>query len=115
MFSLSKEWDRLISFLTPVYMDLPRGEHFKAYINPCLNAANLSNLGFNIGPVCISAICIADDTYVISGNPRDLQGLINIIGHYGKRYRLVFGSDKTKITITGSKHDMEYYKKVSYW
>ena len=89
--------------------------HFKAYINPCLNAANLSNLGFNIGPVCISAICIADDTYVISGNPRDLQGLINIIGHYGKRYRLVFGSDKTKISITGSKHDMEYYKKVSYW
>ena len=64
IFSLSKEWDRLISFLTAVYMDLPRGEHFKAYINPCLNAANLSNLGFNIGPVCISAICIADDTYM---------------------------------------------------
>ena len=89
--------------------------HFKAYINPCLVAANLSNLGFYIGPICISAICIADDTHVISGDPRNLQGLINIIGHYGKRYRLVFGADKTKITITGSKHDMEYFKRVSYW
>ena len=89
--------------------------HFKSYINPCLTAANSSKLGFYIGPICISAICVADDTYIISGNPRDLQGLINIIGHYGKRYRLVFGADKTKVTITGSKHDMLYYQDINIW
>ena len=60
-------------------------------------------------------MCIADDTYVLSGEPRKLQGLIDIVGHYGRRYRLVFGADKTKVTVTGSKHDMEYYKSVSYW
>ena len=82
--------------------------HFKTYINPCLNAADSSQLGFHIGPICINAICVADDTYVLSDQPRSLQGLIDIVGHYGKRYRLVFGADKTKITVTGSKHDMEY-------
>ena len=89
--------------------------HFKTYINPCLTAANSSNLGFCIGPFCISALCVADDTYVLSDNPRRLQDLINIVGHYGKRYRLVFGANKTKITITGSKHDMQYYQDINIW
>ena len=89
--------------------------HFKAYINPCLTAANNSELGFYIGPICISAICIADDTYILSNSARNLQALVNIVGHYGKRYRLVFGADKTKVTVTGSKHDMQYYQDVSFW
>ena len=89
--------------------------HFKSYINPCLTAANSSNLGFNIGPICVSAVCIADDTYVLSDDPRKLQNIIDIIGHYGKRYRLVFGADKTKVTITGSAHDMSYYQDIKMW
>ena len=63
----------------------------------------------------MSAVCVADDTYVLASDPRDLQGLVDIVGHYGKRYRLVFGADKTKVTITGSKHDMKYYKDVNFW
>ena len=89
--------------------------NFKAYINPCLLAANSTNLGFSIGPYCTSAICVADDTYVLTDNPRKLQDIINIVGHYGKRYRLIFGADKTKKTITGSKHDMNYYKDINIW
>ena len=89
--------------------------NFKAYINPCLDAANSSKLGFYIGPFCVSVLCVADDTYVITDNPSKLQELINIVGHYGKRYRLVFGADKTKITVTGSKHDMNYYKDINTW
>ena len=89
--------------------------HFKSYINPCLVAANSSNLGFWIGPICVTCICIADDTYILSGDPRQLQAIINIIGHYGKRYRVVFGADKTKVTVTGSKHDMQYYRDVNIW
>ena len=89
--------------------------NFKTYINPCLKAADNSQLGFYIGPICISVICIADDTYALASNPRKLQGLIDIIGHYGKRYRLIFGSDKTKVTITGSKLDMKYYEDTSFW
>ena len=89
--------------------------HFKTYINPCLTAANSSGLGFYIGPVCVCVICVADDTYVLSSNPRDLQGLVNIIGHYGKRYRLIFGADKTKVTVTGSRQDIEYYSSIPIW
>ena len=58
---------------------------------------------------------MADDTYILSDQPRNLQGLIDIVGHYGRRYRLVFGADKTKITVTGSKHDMEYYQSINIW
>ena len=28
---------------------------------------------------------------------------------------LIFGADKAKITITGSKHDMQYYKEINIW
>ena len=91
------------------------GGHFKTYINPCLITADSSQLGFRIGPVCVSVICIADDTYAVSNNPRRLQGLIDIIGHYGKRYRLIFGAGKTKVTVTGSKHDMQYYLENNIW
>ena len=89
--------------------------HFKSYINPCLLTADSSKLGYYIGPVCVSIICIADDTYVMSGTPRGLQGLIDIVGHYGRRYRLIFGPDKTKVTVTGSKHDMQYYRENNIW
>ena len=86
------------------------GGPFKAYINPCLTTTNDSSLGFNIGPICVTAVCIADDTYVMSDDPRKLQAAIDIVGHYSKRYRLVFGADKTKVTV-----DMNYYEEVGYW
>ena len=89
--------------------------NFKTYINPCLISSNDSRLGFNIGPICITALCIADDTYVLSDDPRNLQAAINIINHYGRRYRLTFGADKTKVTVTGSPHDMNYYKNIPFW
>ena len=44
-----------------------------------------------------------------------LQSIIDIIGHYGRRYRLIFGADKTKVTVTGSRHDMQYYKDINIW
>ena len=89
--------------------------NFKAYINPCLTSSNASNLGFNIGPICVTSVCIADHTYVLSDDPRKLQAAINIINHYGRRYRLTFGADKTKVTVTGSAHDMRYYKEIPFW
>ena len=89
--------------------------HFKAYINPCLIAANSTDLGFWIGPICVTCVCVADDTYILSGDPRNHQSIINIVGHYGRRYRVTFGADKTKVTVTGSKQDMLYYKAVNIW
>ena len=33
----------------------------------------------------------------------------------GKRYRLTFGASKTKVTVTGSRRDMSYYKDINIW
>ena len=63
--------------------------HFKSYINPNLVAANSSSLGFWIGSICVTGICKADDTYILSGDTQQLQPIIIIISHYGKRYRVV--------------------------
>ena len=58
--------------------------HFKVYINPCLESLSKSKLGFNIGPFCITSVCVADDTYVLSDTPSGLQGALGIDSHYGK-------------------------------
>ena len=89
--------------------------HFKSYINPCLLATNSSELGFWIGPICVTCICVADDTYILSGDSRQLQAIIDIVGHYGHRYQVTFGADKTKVTVTGSKIDMSYYRDIQMW
>ena len=32
-----------------------------------------------------------------------------------KRYPWTFGADKTKVTVTGSAHDINYYKNILFW
>ena len=89
--------------------------HFKGYINPCLDAINKAAIGFHIGPISVGTECCADDTYVQSDDQSALQAAINIVDHYAKRYRVIFNADKTKIVVTGSKHDMAYYQDISPW
>ena len=103
--------------------------HFKVYINPCLlslnsnsssNDNNKSNssgncLGFQLGPIYITAVCIADDCYLLSNSKSGLQASLDIISHYANNYQLKFNADKTKIVVCGSKRDMAYYKETSPW
>ena len=89
--------------------------HFKVYINPCLLSLNSTSLGFHLGPLCSTAVCVADDAYLTSDRPSGLQGALDIICHYAKRYQLRFNANKTKIVVTGSKQDMNFYKETSPW
>ena len=89
--------------------------HFKVYINSCLLNLNNSNLGFQLGPMCTTAVCVADDTYLLANTPSGLQSALDIISHYASRYQLRFNADKTKIVITGSKLDMAFYKETCPW
>ena len=59
--------------------------------------------------------CCADDTYLQSDSQSGLQGLIDIVGHYARRYRVIFNADKTKIVVIGSRLDMEYYQDFGPW
>ena len=83
--------------------------HYKAYINPLLLALKESKLGFEKGPIYVTAVSVADDTYLFSDRPSALQAALKIIDFFGKRYRITFNTSKTKLVVTGSKVDMDYY------
>ena len=76
--------------------------HYKAYINPCLDALNSADLGFHIGPIEVCSSCCADDTYVMSDRKSGLQGSLGIMNHYAQIYRVLFNAEKTKIVVTGN-------------
>ena len=58
---------------------------------------------------------VADDTYLLSSTPRGLQGALDIINYFGKKYRIIFNADKTKLVVTGSKQDIAYYQDICIW
>ena len=89
--------------------------HFKIYINPCLLTLNSPALGFQLGPLCITAVCVADDSYLLSNSQSGLQASLNVISNYANNYQLKFNASKTKIVVTGSKLDMAYYKETRPW
>ena len=63
----------------------------------------------------MTAVSVADDSYLLAGSPSALQAALNIVSFFGKRYRIVFNADKTKLAVTGSQIDMNYYLEVSPW
>ena len=60
-------------------------------------------------------MCVADDTYLVSSTPSGLQGALDIMSHYAKRYQLKFNAGKTKIVVSGSRIDMALYKSTCPW
>ena len=99
-----------------VRQGVPRSsDHYKTYVSPCLDTIDASRLGYWIGPICVSVAPVADDVYLLSDKPDKLQQLMFLAGHYGDRYRIKYGANKTKITVTGSKIDMDYYESVTPW
>ena len=89
--------------------------HFKVYINPCLLSLNSTTLGFQLGPICTTAVCVADDSYLLSSSQSGLQASLDLISHYANNYQIKFNADKTKIVVTGSKLDMAFYKETKPW
>ena len=90
-------------------------DNYKVFVNPALMDLDHSNLGYKIGPIVVSTTGVADDIYLQSDSQSKLQHLIDIAMRYAKRYRLRYGASKTKITITGSNIDMDYFKEVKPW
>ena len=68
-----------------------------------------------LGSPCLTAMCVADDTYLVSDRPSGLQGALDIISHYARRYQLRFNAEKTKIVVSGPKQDMAFYKETTPW
>ena len=90
-------------------------DNYKIYINPALNTLDTSTLGVWVGPINVSVTGVADDNYLMSSSQSGLQGLIRIAEHYGRRYRIQYGAEKTKISVVGSDIDMQYFKDTTPW
>ena len=89
--------------------------HFKAYVNSCLLSLRNSNLGFELGPLTVTVVCVAYDAYLLATSPSGMQAALDIMSHYAKRYQLRFNADKTKIVVTGSKIDMTFFNETKPW
>ena len=89
--------------------------HFKAYVNSCLLSLRNSNLGFELGPLTVTEVCVAFDAYLLATSPSGMQAALDIMSHYAKRYQLRFNADKTKIVVTVSKIDMTFFKETKPW
>ena len=68
-----------------------------------------------IGPIQVCSSCCADDTYVMSDRKSGLQGALDIVSQYAQRYQVIFNAEKTKIVVTGSKLDMDFFKDTRPW
>ena len=62
----------------------------------------------------MTAVCVADDNYLLSESPSGLRRALDIVSHYARHYHLKF-NDKTKIVITGFKQDMTLYRDTAPW
>ena len=87
--------------------------HFKVYINSSLMSLKTSNLGFQLGPLAVPVVCVADDAYLLANSPSSLQALLDIMSNYARKYQLRFNASKTKVVVTGSKPDMAFFKDTS--
>ena len=74
-----------------------------------------AQLGVWIGPINVGVSCCADDVLTMSDDQHKLQCLLNLAKHYGEMYQVNYGASKTKITITGSEVDRNYYHDISLW
>ena len=81
--------------------------HFKAYVNPFLVALGNPGLGFAMGPLFVTAVCIADDILLQCDCPRKFQADIDFVEQ--------FNASNTKVTLTRSKTNMQDYKEVKMW
>ena len=58
-------------------------DHYKTYVSPALASIDSSNLGYWIGPICVSVSGVADDVCLLSDAPDRLQQLLHLASHYG--------------------------------
>ena len=90
-------------------------DHYKVYVAPALEMIDMAELGVWIGPVNSGVSCCADDILGLTNDQHKLQCIIDIASHYGWKYRVEYGADKTKVTVSGSDIDRQFYRDTQPW
>ena len=95
--------------------NLKSGDHYKIYVAPSLEMLDSADLGVWIGPVNVAVSCCADDVLTMTDSQDKMQCLLDMAKFYGDMYQVQYGASKTKITISGSEIDRNYFKEVRPW
>ena len=90
-------------------------DHCTVYNGRVLDILEDATLGVCIGPVNTGVSGVADDDFLISDDPIKLQGIMDLAEHYGNRYMITYDASKTKITVSGSEIDRQFYKDTRPW
>ena len=101
--------------LATILIKMNSSDHYKTYIGPCLDTLEDYQHGVWIRPINCGVSACADDIYPGLDDPVKLHALIDIAAKYGLLYRIEYGASKTKITVSGSDIDMQYYKDTKPW
>ena len=77
---------------------LSSSDCYKLYNNDCLNQAQQSNLGVELGPkLTISAVGQADDTVLLSNDLHKLKLILHLTTEYCLKYNVQLSPTKTKL------------------
>ena len=76
--------------------NIKSSDHYTIYNKPVLDTIEDATLGVWIGHINVGVSGVADDDFLMSDNPSNLQGLIDIAVHYSKRYRITYGLSKNE-------------------
>ena len=82
---------------------------------PLLDTIENADLGVWVGPINVGVSGVADDIYLMSDKQSKLQEQLNIAVEYGKMFRVTYGAAKTKVTVVGSRVDVDYFHDVKPW
>ena len=76
---------------------------FAIYIKGLGDELVASGLGVKMGNTSIPGLFFADDMAILGENDMKLQELLNITGRYGRKWKIEFNPDKSKVVRIGQK------------
>ena len=72
---------------------------FTLYINDLMHRLDGSNFGLHLPWGHCPGILLADDTTVLSNNPRNSQALLDIVVDYGAQWKLKYNVSKSSLVV----------------
>ena len=104
--------ERCDSCASAVWIDMEEGLRQGCSLSPMLFAIYIkelsdelvaSGLGVKMGNTSIPGLFFADAMAIIGENDIQLQELLNITGRYGRKWKMEFNPDKSKVVRIGEK------------
>lgn len=93
----------------------PSTELFKSKGNKLLTRLEESGSGFRIGITNVAAPACADDVVLLSGNPLDLQCMLDMAKNDASCERYQFNINKSKVMVLNSRRPSKAWTEACWW